>query len=117
VVFVSDTVSPDTRTVTIRTQVDNRDRQLKPQMLATLRLVGPAVRQPAVPVAAVVRESDRDHVYVKESDSAYRLVPVELGPATQDGLRPVIKGLTAGTPIVVEGAFHMNNERKRSELE
>ncbi len=117
VVFVSDTVSPDTRTVTIRTQVDNRDRQLKPQMLATLRLVGPAVRQPAVPVAAVVRESDRDHVYVKESDNAYRLVPVELGPATQDGLRPVIKGLTAGTPIVVEGAFHMNNERKRSELE
>lgn len=117
VVFVSDTVSPDTRTVTIRTQVDNRDRQLKPQMLATLRLVGPAVRQPAVPVAAVVRESDRDHVYVKESDGAYRLIPVELGPATQDGLRPVIKGLTAGTPIVVEGAFHMNNERKRSELE
>jgi cobalt-zinc-cadmium efflux system membrane fusion protein len=117
VVFVSDTVSPDTRTVTIRTQVDNRDRQLKPQMLATLRLVGPTVRQAAVPVAAVVRESDRDHVYVKEGDSAYRLVPVELGPATQDGLRPVIKGLTAGTPIVVEGAFHMNNERKRSELE
>jgi cobalt-zinc-cadmium efflux system membrane fusion protein len=117
VVFVSDTVSPDTRTVTIRTQVDNRDRQLKPQMLATLRLVGPTVRQPAVPVAAVVRESDRDHVYVKEGDSAYRLVPVELGPATQDGLRPVIKGLAAGTPIVVEGAFHMNNERKRSELE
>ena len=56
-------------------------------------------------------------MYVKEGDSAYRLVPVELGPATQDGLRPVIKGLTAGTPIVVEGAFHMNNERKRSELE
>jgi cobalt-zinc-cadmium efflux system membrane fusion protein len=117
VVFVSDTVSPDTRTVTIRTQVDNRDRQLKPQMLATLRLVGPTARQPAVPVAAVVRESDRDHVYVKEGVNAYRLVPVELGPATQDGLRPVIKGLTAGTPIVVEGAFHMNNERKRSELE
>ncbi len=117
VVFISDTVAPDTRTVTIRTQVDNRDRQLKPQMLATLRLVGPAVRQPAVPVAAVVRENDRDHVYVRESGLSYRLTPVELGPATQDGLRPVIKGVTAGIPIVVEGAFHMNNERKRSELE
>ena len=117
VVFISDTVSPDTRTVTIRTQVDNRDRQLKPQMLATLRLVGPAVRQPAVPAAAVVRENDRDHVYVRESDQTYRLVPVDLGPATQEGLRPVIKGVPAGTPIVVEGAFHMNNERKRSELE
>jgi cobalt-zinc-cadmium efflux system membrane fusion protein len=29
----------------------------------------------------------------------------------------VIKGLAAGTPIVIEGAFHLNNERKRSELE
>ena len=49
VVFISDTVSPDTRTVTMRTQVDNRDRQLKPQMLATLRLVGPSTLQTAVP--------------------------------------------------------------------
>ena len=117
VVFISDTVSPDTRTVTVRTQVDNRDRQLKPQMLATLRLVGPSTRQPAVPVAAVVRENDRDHVFVRESEAGYRLVPVELGPATPEGLRPVIRGVNAGTAIVVEGAFHMNNERKRAELE
>jgi cobalt-zinc-cadmium efflux system membrane fusion protein len=32
-------------------------------------------------------------------------------------VRPVIKGLSAGAEVVVEGAFHMNNERKRAELE
>ncbi len=117
VVFISDTVSPDTRTLTVRTQVDNRDRQLKPQMLATLRLVGPAVKQPTVPSAAVVRENDRDHVYVRTADNTYRFTPVDLGPATLEGQRPVLKGLTVGTPLVVEGAFHLHNERKRAELQ
>lgn len=117
VVFISDTVSPDTRTVTIRTQVDNRDRQLKLQMLATLKLVGPATRMPTVPVAAVVRESDRDHVFVRTADNTYRFTPVELGPATPEGQRPVLKGLSPGTTIVTDGAFHMNNERKRAELQ
>jgi cobalt-zinc-cadmium efflux system membrane fusion protein len=116
IVFISDTISPDTRTVAIRTQVDNRERQLKPQMLATLRIAGITTPQLAVPVGAVVRELDKDHVYVQTTPLRYRLTPVELGTAT-NGLRPVIKGLAAGTPIVIEGAFHLNNERKRSELE
>lgn len=117
VVFISDTVSPDTRTVTMRTQIDNRDRQLKPQMLATLRLVGPSTQQPTVPAVAVVRENNRDHVYVRTAENSYKLVPVDLGPASVQGQRPVLKGVSPGTPVVVEGAFHLNNERKRSELE
>ena len=116
VVFISDTVSPETRTVTIRTQVDNKQRDLKPHMLATLRIAGHSSPQLAVPIGAVVRESDKDHVYVQIEPLQYRLTPVDLGPAT-DGLRPVIKGLAAGTPVVVNGAFHLNNERKRAELE
>lgn len=117
VVFISDTVSPDTRTLTVRTQVDNADRQLKPQMLASLRLVGQAVQQPTVPEAAVVRENDRDHVYVRTAENTYRFTPVELGPATADGRRPVVKGPGVGTPVVVDGAFHLHNERKRAELQ
>ncbi len=116
VVFISDTISPETRTVTIRTQVDNAKRELKPQMLATLRIAGQTSQQLAIPIGAVVRENDKDHVYVKVADNRYRLTPVDLGPAT-DGLRPVIKGLTAGMPVVIDGAFHLNNERKRAELE
>lgn len=116
VVFVSDTVSPETRTVTIRTQVDNRSRELKPQMLATLRIEGAREAMLVVPSNAVVRENDRDHVYVQAEGNSFRLTPVELGPAL-DGRRPVLKGLKAGAPVVMEGAFHMNNERKRAELE
>jgi len=63
-----------------------------------------------------VRENDRDHVFVRTAEQRFRLTPVELGPA-QDQVRPVLKGLSAGAEVVVEGAFHMNNERKRAELE
>ena len=116
VVFVSDTISPDTRTLVVRTEVDNADRALKPQMLATLRIIGQARELLAVPEAAVVRENDHDHLFVQTAAGQFRLVPVELGPASR-GLRPVLKGPAAGTPVVVDGAFHLNNERKRAELE
>lgn len=116
IVYVGDTVSPETRTVTIRTQVDNKDLALKPQMLATMKIQGAMEKTLAIPISAVVRENDKDHVYVLKSENHYRLTPVELGAASA-GLRPVIKGLSEGAQIVVEGSFHLNNERKRAELE
>jgi cobalt-zinc-cadmium efflux system membrane fusion protein len=116
VVFVSDTISPDTRTLVVRTEVDNADRALKPQMLATLRIIGAAREQLALPEAAVVRDNDKDHVFVQTAAGQFRLTPVELAPATA-GVRPLLKGPAAGTPVVVDGAFHLNNERKRAELE
>ncbi|TXI71945.1 MAG: efflux RND transporter periplasmic adaptor subunit [Limnohabitans sp.] len=116
IVYVGDTVSPETRTVPIRTQVDNPGRDLKPQMLATMRIRGETRRQLVVPQEAVIREGDRDHVYVRVADNTFRFVQVELG-AAQNDLRPVIKGLSTGDPVVVQGAFHLHNERKRAELQ
>ena len=69
-----------------------------------------------MPNAAVVREANRDHVFVALGDGRFRLTPVELDAAVGE-VRPVLKGLTAEQTIVVEGAFHLNNERKRAELE
>lgn len=116
IVYVGDTVSPETRTVPIRTQVDNPGRDLKPQMLATMRIRGEPVRSLVIPVDAVVRENDKDHVFVKTANNTFRLTPVELGMAV-GSFRPVLGGIEAGAEIVVGGAFHMNNERKRAELE
>lgn len=116
IVFISDTVQQDTRTVPIRTEVNNPKFELKPQMLATLRLNGTYVKQLAVPATAVVRENDKDYVFVKLADNRFRLTEVTLDAAAGD-LRPVRKGLDEGTPIVVDGSFHLNSQRKRAELE
>ena len=53
---------------------------------------------------------------VEVGKGQFRLTPVRLGP-DMDGKRAVLSGLKPEQPILVEGAFHLNNERKRKELE
>jgi len=120
-IHVGETVHPETRTVLVRTELDNSERLLKPAMLATMLIAGKPVERPVVPAAAVIREANADHVFVALGEAngqpqQFRLTPVTLGPEYEDS-RPVIKGLKAGDRIVVDGAFHLNNERKRKELE
>jgi cobalt-zinc-cadmium efflux system membrane fusion protein len=114
IVFVSDTVSPETRTVTVRTEVRNPGRKLKPAMLANMKVALRPHERMVVPAAAVVREGDKDFVYVAHGANRYRMTPVELAPDT-NGLRPVLKGLDGGEQVVVTGAFQLNTERQRAQ--
>jgi cobalt-zinc-cadmium efflux system membrane fusion protein len=116
IIYVGDTVSPETRTVTIRTQVDNSRRDMKPQMLATMRIRGEVRRQLVVSQESVIRENDHDHVYVRVDEGRYRLTQVQLDHAINDG-RPVIKGLQENDQVVTHGAFHLHHERKRAEFQ
>lgn len=115
-IYVGETVSPETRTVVVRTELDNTDGRLKPAMLATMLIAGKAENRVVIPGSAVVRDGDSDNVFVRTDSHHFRLAPVKLGPE-YEGRRPVIAGLSGGESIVVEGAFHLNNERKRKELE
>lgn len=112
-VFVSSTVNPETRTVTVRTEVANTDRSIRPAMLAVMMIEDRPTLRPVVPVDAVVRESNKDYVFTRLGDNRYKLVTVSLGPES-NGVRPVIDGLKDGDFIVADGAFHLNNERKQN---
>jgi cobalt-zinc-cadmium efflux system membrane fusion protein len=113
--YVAPTVSPDTRTVRVRMEVANAERELKPQMLASMLIRGKPQKRLTVPAGAVVREENRDFVFVRSGENAYRLQAVQLG-AEHDGRRVVVSGVRENEVIVVEGSFHLNNERKRREL-
>ena len=115
-IFVADTVNPLTRTVTIRMGVNNAMHQLKPGMLASMMIQGAAQRRLMVSAASVVREDNIDHVFVQVDTHRFQLRRVTLGQENQ-GMVPVLEGLKAGEVIVIEGAFHLNNERKRLGLE
>ncbi|OAI24449.1 MULTISPECIES: efflux RND transporter periplasmic adaptor subunit [Methylomonas] len=115
-IYVADLVDPDTRTVTVRMALANPERLFKPQMLATLKISKPDTQSLVVPSRAVVRETDRDYVFVRLAGDRFELRPVQLG-AEQAQQRPLLSGLNAGEHIVVDGAFHLNNERLRSALE
>lgn len=115
-IHVGEILNPETRTITVRTEIDNADRRLKPAMLATMLIMAHPTERLVVPAAAVVREENEDHVFIAMGENSFRLTRVKLGPE-HDGKRAVLSGLTEGVSIVAEGAFHLNNERKRKELQ
>lgn len=116
IIFVADIVNPLTRTVMVRTEVENPQRKLKPAMLAKMLITENPHKSLVVPESAVVRDSNIDYVFVAQVDNLFLRVPVELAPEI-NGMRPVLKGLTDKRDIVLEGAFHVDNERKLAELD
>lgn len=115
--FVGDIVNPATRTVMARANISNEKMLLKPDMLITILLEAKPEKVVAVPSSAVVRENNADHVFVKTmKEKQYKLLPVTLGRTYQEH-REVLQGLQPGDQIVLDGAFHVNNERKRKEME
>jgi len=100
----------------VRSVVDNVSRQLKPAMLATMLIQAAPVERIVLPAQAVVRDGDADKVFVEVGPKQFRLTPVRLGP-DMDGKRAVLSGIKAEQRVLVSGAFHLNNERKRKELE
>jgi cobalt-zinc-cadmium efflux system membrane fusion protein len=114
--FVGVIVNPETRTVRVRMDVPNQEREYKPAMLATVLIQGPPLRRRVVPSAAIVRDENRDYVFVQTAPGAFVLRQVTLGEE-YDGVRVLAAGLRAEDKIVVEGAFHLNNERRQRALQ
>jgi cobalt-zinc-cadmium efflux system membrane fusion protein len=112
IAHVDSIVNPQTRTVVVRMDLPNNNGSIKPGMLATMLIESQPVDKLVVPLGAVVREDNHDHVFVRLDDDTYRMVPVKLGPEGK-GYRPVISGLKEGQEIAIEGAYHLNAERKR----
>jgi len=112
VAHVDSIVNPQTRTVVVRMEVPNKDGLIKPGMLATMMIESQPTERLLVPSSAVIREDNHDHVFIREDEDTYRMVTVKLGPEGR-GYRPVISGLKDGQEIAINGAFHLNTERKR----
>jgi cobalt-zinc-cadmium efflux system membrane fusion protein len=113
--YVSPIVDPATRTVSVRMDLVNNGGMLKPDELASMTFTGQSKRQLTIPNTAVVREDNKDHVFVQIRPGRYTLREVTLGEEEND--RRVVKdGITAAQQIVLDGAFHLNNQRKQSAI-
>jgi cobalt-zinc-cadmium efflux system membrane fusion protein len=110
--FVSATVNPETRTVKVRMDLANTEREYKPAMLATVLIKTKPKKERAVPVTAVVREDNKDFVFVKTGPEEFQLRQVALA-GEHEGFRVVESGLREGETIVLDGAFQLNIERQR----
>ena len=113
--YVAPVVDAATRTVQVRIDVPNFEGVYKPDELATMTFVGHTERKLTVPETAVVREGNKDHVFVQTSPNVFVLRPVVLGEETKDR-RVLDSGIRANETIVLDGAFHLNNQRKQNAI-
>lgn len=114
--FIGDIVNPETRTVIARASLDNADLKLKPDMLISILLEASSNYVPVIPDTAIVRDENRDYVFVQTGSDQVTLREVKLGES-YNGNSPIFSGVSLGQTIVRVGAFHVNNERKRKEME
>lgn len=113
--YVAPVVDPLTRTVEVRMDVPNTGGRFKPDELASMTFTGKADEKLTVPSASVVREENKDYVFVQTGPKRFRLREVTLGVESEDR-RVVQSGVTAEEIIVTDGAFHLNNQRKQNSI-
>jgi len=110
--YVSAVVNPETRTVRARMDLANPQLLYKPAMLATMMISNPNHKQRILPLTATVREENKQYCFIETSTGHYSLHEVQLGGEAGDG-RILVSGVSPHERIVLVGAFHLNNERKR----
>jgi len=103
-------VDPNTRRVTVRSEVSDPKNELRPGMFATFVIrTGQSERSPAVPFAGVVREGDGSMTIWVTTDRKRLLKrSVQVG-MQQEGYWQILDGLKAGELVATEGALFLNN--------
>ncbi len=113
--YVSPVVDPATRTIPVRMDLANPRGIFKPAMLASMTFIDHSERRTTIPSTAIVRESNNDYVFVELAPGKFKLREVTLGSEFNDD-RVLESGLNPGEKIVLDGAFHLNNQRKQNAI-
>ncbi|MGE5832901.1 MAG: efflux RND transporter periplasmic adaptor subunit [Acidobacteriota bacterium] len=114
-------LDPATRTVLVRAGVANRQRRLRPAMLATVRLEsGPQQTGVALPDEAIQMLDQRAVVFIAEPDgrggARFKRRNVEVVAKGDDGRR-IVRGVKEGELLVIEGAFAVKAQFGRAKIQ
>ena len=106
---VSDVLDPNTRTLKARVVLPNPQHTLKPEMFATIHLVGRKQELMTVPTTAVFHEGSDTFVMVKKANGTYEKRSVTTANTTADKTE-IASGLRPGETIVTSGAELLRGE-------
>ena len=115
--FISPTVNAASRTVTVRTEVDNPDVHMRPESYVSMEFEG-SVGAPAVtvPKTAIEQAGADAFVYRETEPGHFERVMVELAGESGDR-RVVAAGLESGDRVAVAGVFYLKSARQKGELQ
>jgi RND family efflux transporter MFP subunit len=107
--FIGDILKEDSRTITVRTEIRNREFKLKPGMFSDMIVF---LNHPdavlALPEAAVLDDRDRKIVFIS-ADKGYRLQVVKVG-VKEGGYWEILEGLTEGDEVVMAGNYQLKSK-------
>lgn len=108
VLFVSDVLEPDSRRDKLRIAFPNEDVNLKPNMFATVTLLGAKQSRVILPTSALLMNNDRTTVFVATAPWTFerRTINAQLeeGPTVA-----LDSGVHAGEQVVMKGGILLND--------
>lgn len=113
--YVGAIMDEATRTVKVRVVVDNKRGLLRPGMFADLTVDLGRGEALLVPARAVVRDEQRQFVFVRLGERRFIRRDVQVG-ATRAGRVEILGGLRSGEEIVVTGAFLLKSDILREKM-
>lgn len=109
VIAVLPTAQADSRTLTVRIELANRDGRLRPGMFATVHLGDTSRLALLVPSEAVIRTGKRTLVMLADGKGRFRPAEVRIG-RDAGGQTEILAGLAAGEKVVASGQFLLDSE-------
>jgi len=107
--YISDVLNEQTRTITVRSEMENQNYKLKPGMFADIRIyLNHAADVLVVPEEAILDDKDEKIVFVKQNDK-FILHLVETG-AKENKYVEILSGLNEGDFVVTEGNFQLKSK-------
>lgn len=98
-------LDPESRVIRVRTELDNADGLLKPEMFATVTISSPMPEKVlAVPQKALVLENNHFYVMKEIAANTFVKVEVKIGRQFKD-YTEVTEGIVAGDRLIVDGSL------------
>ncbi len=114
--YIGATMDEATRTVQVRTVLDNADRRLRPGMFCQGRiLVSTDEDVLSIPKDALLSDEGVDFVFTHMKDDYFLRQNVKKGREFEDGVE-ILEGLSPGQTLVAEGAFLLKSDVLRSKM-
>jgi len=111
VAYKGDVINPQSRTFSVRVEIPNKDQEIKPNMLANVKVrVINLLDAIVVPTALIRQDVEGSYIFVVQGSSAPVAHKVYLKTGSSDGSMTVIEsGLLGGEMIISQGYNHVKD--------
>ena len=111
---IADTLDPQTHTVKVQAELDNRNGRFRPEMYGSIHHVESTAKMAVIPFAAVLQDGSRTVLFAEQAPGRFVERDVVVGKRAGALVR-VISGVRPGDIVVVDGVMLLKGLVKRTD--